>query len=266
MLIADPHLDSKGHLSNELAKLLKTAREHVAPVVFLGDIFDAMQGPRDPRGEKGSTKKEHEGRDYFDRLVDTAADTFEPFAHSIVYMGTGNHETSVMKHYGTNLIERLAKELRSRTGAMIVPAGYRGWIRFMFQYYQNRRASRAMYWCHGTGGGGVMTFGTLAVRRRSGVVPDADIVVSGHTHEDFSLRIGRYRLSHEGTEYRDDQLHISVPSLKDSQTGKPFSWEGDKELPPKPTGAYWLTFTISEQQDENPLIVANAERIIPSAL
>jgi hypothetical protein len=266
LLLADVHIDSKCHLDKQHRKILDAAKEANAPIVKLGDTFDAMQGPHDKRSAKGSTRSDLDGQDYFDRLVNTAADVYEPYAEQLAYIGMGNHETSVLKHSGTNLTTRLCQELRHRTGKTIVPGGYRGWVRWQFTLRDSCKRSKNMYWCHGAGGGGEMTFGTLKVKRRAAYTPDADIVVSGHIHEDWNLRIARYRLTIHGNETQDEQLHISVPSLKDSSTGKGLSWEHEKEMPPKVSGAYWLTFTASRGERDETNVIANCQRIIADEL
>lgn len=266
LLLSDVHLDSKGHVHSSHRKLLNAAKSIGAPIFKFGDTFDAMQGPHDKRADKGSTRAEHDGPDYFDRLVNTAADVYAPYADLLAYIGTGNHETSVLKHSGTNLITRLCERLNDRYGGHVVPGGYRGWIRWQFEIRGGARTSKNLYWCHGAGGGGEVSMGVLKFKRRAVYLPDADIIVTGHIHEDVNARVARYRLSDHGVEYRDEQLHISVPSLKDSQTGKPFSWEHEKEMPPKCDGAYWLTFTVASDGQHKTIVVPNAQRIIPAEL
>ncbi|MBX3380948.1 MAG: hypothetical protein KF805_12720 [Phycisphaeraceae bacterium] len=266
LLLSDVHIDSKGHVDRSHRKLLDAAKAAGAPIIKLGDTFDAMQGPHDKRADKGATKDEHNGADYFDRLVNTAADVYAPYAHLLAYIGTGNHETAVLKHSGTNLITRLCERLNMKHGAKVVPGGYRGWIKFQFNIRDSSRTAKNLYWCHGAGGGGEVSMGVLKFKRRQTYLPDADIVATGHIHEDVNARVARYRLSDQGFESSDSILHVSVPSLKDSQTGKAFSWEHEKEMPPKCDGAYWLTFTVASNESRATIIVPNAHRIIPAEL
>ena len=92
-------------------------------------------------------------------------------------MGRGNHDTNIINRYGTDLIDRLAEKMRMQHDGLTVAGGSGGWVRFMFeQSAQGGRRSILMKYFHGTGGGALMTHGTLDTRRQGSYLPDADIV------------------------------------------------------------------------------------------
>lgn len=73
-------------------------------------------------------------------------------------------------------------------------------------------------------------------------MPDADIILSGHTHDSWVREVARIRLNRDGSQRHDIQTHIKLPSYKDDY-GDGFSgWAATKGMPPKPSGAVWLEF------------------------
>jgi hypothetical protein len=46
--------------------------------------------------------------------------------------------------------------------------------------------------------------------------PDADVVLTGHTHDDWLMVIPRMRITERGNIHHDEQLHIRVPGYKDA--------------------------------------------------
>jgi hypothetical protein len=73
-------------------------------------------------------------------------------------------------------------------------------------------------------------------------VPDADLVVTGHTHNEWYFPIPRVRLSAKGTPHHDEQLHVKVPGYKDEYADGGGGWHIERGGPPKPIGAAWLRF------------------------
>jgi len=87
-----------------------------------------------------------------------------------------------------------------------------------------------------------VTKGTIQTNRRAVVYPDANIVISGHSHQQWMMPIPRLRINDFGREYRDEQLHLQIPSYKDEITGQVDGFAVEKQFAPKPLGAWWLRF------------------------
>ena len=227
---------------------LEQAKERGAPIMSAGDFFCAMQGKWDRRSSKADLRPEHRCDNYLDALVTTAADFFAPYANQFVTIAVGNHEQSIVDHHETNLIERLIATLHERTGSTIYCGGFSGWIIFQFKD-ASMRAGRSdrnrivLHYDHGYGGGGPVTADMIQYARRAVYLPDADILVSGHTHDAWSRDVSRLRLSPKGVVRQEIQTHLKIPSYKDDY-GEGFGgWTTTKKgLPPKPLGAYWLRF------------------------
>lgn len=250
LLTADRHWDNP-HSNWEMQKKhLERAVKINAGVIDLGDFFCAMQGKFDKRSSKDCIRPEHCNGEYLDSLVDTAIEWFEDYAYHLIRVGRGNHETSIKSRHETDLIYRFVNGLNRRSGASIHDGGYSGWVQFVFTdlAHPNKRKQRFnMFHFHGSGGGGPVTKGTIQTARRSAYVPDAHIIATGHIHEEWNLTTKRDRITNDGVQFQDEQVHIQVPSYKDEYGDGSGGWHVETGKPPKPIGATWLTFHKREE-------------------
>lgn len=244
LLRSDAHEDSTHAKGAMIRRHLDEAKDIDSPVFDFGDLFDAMQGRHDKRRSPDDLDPDHKVEAYFDRLVDDAIDRHRPYASQMVLLARGNHELSVRKHSNTDLSKRLSDALKREPDASLCHVGgFRGWVRFQFtRAGSEQRTSKTMYYSHSAAKGAMMSFGSLNVRRRGSYLPDADIVVTGNSHDEYRITLPRTRLSRDGIEKTDEVLHIQVPSYKDALTERTTGFEPEKEFPPKPVGAMWLKF------------------------
>lgn len=245
LLTGDRHWDNP-HSDQELQrKHLEAARELNAPVIDVGDFFCLMQGRYDPRRDAEAVRPEHQGKDYFDRVRDTAAEFFGPYADQFAVIGMGNHETSILKHNQINMIANLTKDLQRGSHSGGPFAGqYAGWVFFRFYVNGTTQQTMRLKYHHGHGGGGPVTKGIIQTNRRAVFLPDADIVVTGHIHEAWTMPITRERVTNSGRVYLDQQWHISVPTYKDEYGDGGDGWHIETGKPPKPVGCAWLEFEL----------------------
>jgi hypothetical protein len=241
LLLADVHFDSP-HSNRRLLKCyLEQAKAERAGVFVFGDWFDAMQGRDDRRGDKSDLLPKYKAGDYVNRLVDDSADFLAPYAGNIVFLADGNHETGLRKHLEVDILLLLAGRLG------VCKMGYSGFVRFLFKRGVGKNGSpagatrRVMFFHHGSGGGGEVTQGIMRAQRQSAWVGDADIFVGGHTHNQWSVWMERLRLSDKGVVYRDNVLHLCLPTLKDEFT-LAGGFHVERGRAPRPQGAYWLEF------------------------
>lgn len=240
LLTADRHWDNP-HSDHALQiKHLNQAAKLGAGVLDFGDFFCAMQGKYDPRASKDCLRHEHRVDDYFDALVDTAVEFFTPYKNLFIKIAAGNHETAVKKRHEIDLTKRLVKGL----GGVVQIGDYTGWVQFRFIDGSSNKLDIVNLWyTHGYGGGGPVTKGVIQTARRAAYNPDANIIVTGHIHEDWDLTVIRQRLMPDYTIKLEPQLHIQVPTYKDEF--KTSGWAIERGSPPKPVGARWLRFRKS---------------------
>ena len=252
LLRSDVHHDNPKCNQDLERKHLDEAIEYDAPIIDNGDLFCAMQGKWDKRSDKNALREEHRGSNYFDLLVDTAAEFYRPFKDQFAVLGRGNHETAVTNRHETDLTDRLASRMRAH-GSNVEASGYGGFVMFRFvDAAQNKpgnknrakatKDSKILFHFHGTGGGGPVTRGTIQTNRLAVISPDAHIVLTGHTHDEWQMPIPRTRISDRGKVYRDEQLHIRCPGYKDAWEDANSGWEVERMLGPKNLGSAWLKF------------------------
>jgi hypothetical protein len=248
LLRSDVHHDNPKCDQDLERKHLDEALAYNAPVIDNGDLFCAMQGKWDKRSDKNALREEHRGNNYFDLLVETATDFYRPYTNIFAVLGKGNHETAVTQRHETDLTDRLAFRLRQH-GGICEASGYGGWVMFRFCDVAQAgkktatKDSKKIYHYHGTGGGGPVTRGTIQTNRIAVYTPDANVVLTGHTHDEWMMPIPRQRLSEKGRVWHDEQLHVRVSGYKDSWNDGASGWEVERMLGPKTKAAAWLRFS-----------------------
>lgn len=241
LLTSDRHWDNPKSDRRKQKEHLEEARERNAGVIDAGDLFCAMQGKYDKRANKNDLRPEHQEGKYFDALVNTATDWFAPYAGLFDVIGKGNHETSILARQETDLIERLVGALNHKAGSNIQAGGYGGWVKFQFRSGPKRTSVNLKYF-HGSGGGGAVTKGVINTNRMAVYLPDADIVLTGHVHEQWLVELCRERLTQGGNIRRDTQTHICAATYKEEYGDGSGGYHIEKGRPPKPIGAWWLRF------------------------
>lgn len=244
LLSSDRHHDN-AHTDHLMEKRhLDEAVERGAGVIDAGDLHCAMQGKFDPRQDRSALREEYQGGDYLDALVREAASFYQPYSDNLVLFGRGNHEQSILRRHETDLTERTVQAIKTNNPATPLSAGgYGGWVVFCVMRHQTSHIVRMKYY-HGAGGGGPVTRGVIQTNRMAVYLPDADIVLTGHTHDSWVVPIARERVSHNGRVYHDEQLHIRAGTYKDEYTDGHSGWHVETMKPPKPLGAMWLRFSF----------------------
>lgn len=236
LLTSDRHHDSVDSDNRLETQHLDWAMDHDALIFDLGDLFDVMQGPGDRRGRKDKLKDGLQTQSYFNAAPALAFNDYRSYIDHWALMGLGNHETAVMRFYNINLTQSLVEKIRD-AGGVTQMGGYGGWVRFQFLIQKTVRTSVRMKYNHGNGVSPQMTFGTLHIRRQASYLPDADIVVNGHIHDEYIVPISRERLSDAGEVYQDLAWHLRTPSYKDEYKDGREGYVIERPGGPKPIGA-----------------------------
>lgn len=219
---------------------LEEAKKRGAWVIMTGDFFDGMQGRFDGRRSYDQLRPELRREDYYDALVEYAAKFLQPYAKNILLIGDGNHETAVLKYANTNLADRLVGKLNERGKAKIVHGGYGGWVRLLVDRSGAGQGSVMIKYYHGSGGEAPVTRGAIQTNRQAVYLPDADIVVNGHSHNTYYIPIGRERITNKGRMFFDVQHHVRVPGYQQSYGDGSGGWEVSRGGVPKPIGCVWV--------------------------
>ncbi len=245
LLISDAHIDNAHADRSMFERHMRQCRERGAKWISNGDFLCCMQGKWDPRSDTSACRPEHREGRYLDSVVTTTADYIAPHADMALLFAPGNHETAIKRRHETDMNERLVEAAKARNTACHAYAGsYANWVRFLVRGKVRRQIfgnSIVMYMHHGYGGGGPVTRGTIQTSRMAVYLPDADIIWTGHTHDEWIMPIQRARLSLHGRPYLDRVLHVRSPGYKD-EFSEQNGWAVEKGMPPKPKGALWLRF------------------------
>jgi hypothetical protein len=216
LLRSDAHHDN-AHCNQALEREhLEEAKQRNAIVLDGGDLFCAMQGKWDRRKDQSQLRPEYQGNNYLDRLVDEAAEFYEPYVNNLAMLGVGNHESSILKHHETDLTERLVERLNLHTtnDHKIIRGGFSGWVQIKVKRAGASCRGINIKHHHGYGGGGPVTRGVIQTNRMAVYLPDADIVWTGHTHDSWVMPITRERITDMGGLYFDEQVHVKTSGYK----------------------------------------------------
>lgn len=229
---------------------LEEVKERDALILDFGDLFCAMQGKYDPRASMDDIRPEDVGGDYLDRIVLHAAQDYGPYAANWLLLGKGNHESDIRYRNGVDLTSNLAHRLNIEYGGHVYVGGYGGWVRFLFQSPDNRvRSALNLKYHHGSGGGGPVTRGVIQTARQAVYLPDADVVVNGHTHDSWLVPIARERLSAKGRVGRDVVYFVRVSGYKNEYGDGSGGYHVERWGPPKPIGAMWMILKAVSRHD-----------------
>ena len=179
-LFSDMHIDAKHCEREALKRNLDYCNEHYDGILFNGDIFSCLL----PKDLKRFTLAHAfgDGDDILDNIIDFVVDFLKPYAKKIMFVGMGNHETSVLKFHGTNPAARLCRQLKDHGGNPKF-GDYQNLIRFKFEHGNNGRVRSYDLWSnHGMGAGAKRSRGVLEWDLVYAKF-DADLYWMGHNHQ-----------------------------------------------------------------------------------
>jgi len=252
LLLSDLHFDHPKCRRDLLEQHLEQAIKEEAKALINGDFFCLMQGKYDKRANKQDIRPEHIGHNYFDLVVNEAVEWWAKYAHHLLFVGYGNHETSVIKRNEIDLTERFVSTLNYKTGASVLNGGYAGWI--VFDVYRNETTYRKFFvkYHHGHGGGGPVTKGVIQHQRMGAQVDGADVLWMGHVHElyhhvnikEYLSRMKPYR------NMQKVQHDIRTSTYKDEFEDGSFGWHIERGAYGKPIGGYLMQLHYDRTQKE----------------
>jgi hypothetical protein len=241
LLIADVHFDSKYCDRKLLKKHLDEVVEKNAKVLIFGDFFDVMGGKFDKRSNKDDLRPEYNTSNYIDNVIDDAINFLSPYKEYIMFISPGNHELSILKYHETDVIKRLAAALDAEVGT------YGGWIRLRYSFKgSGSRGSYKIAYNHGYGSGGPVTKDVIQTNRKAVYLPDANVIISSHSHDRWIFPIPRERFLQSGQIIQDEQIHVKLGSYKYSYY-KGNSWERQMGHPPKSNPGIWMSIIFNKK-------------------
>lgn len=239
LFISDVHLDSVHCDRLKLKEDLDLAKARNALVFIFGDLLDLMQGKYDPRSNKADLNPKYNTARYIDDVIADVVSFLMPYKDILAFYSPGNHETSVEKRIEYGIVDKICQKLDMSQG------NYSGYIYCRFFAYLDGGHSQPIIvsYHHGYGGGGPVTRDVIQTARKAVYLPDANIVISGHTHDRWIVPITRNRLTRYG-ESTDQQWHLKTGTYQNA----PVNFNGyavEKGLAPKAGAGIWMKYYIS---------------------
>lgn len=247
LLTSDWHFDNPKTNRMLLFKHLEEAKKRNAKIIINGDMLCLMQGKYDPRKNKSAILPEHNGDNYLDLVINDTAEKLIPYAENIIQINTGNHESSVSDRAETNILMRLVERINLLSNTDIQLGGYMGYISLAFKRATSCKTLNLAY-DHGHWGG-VVTKGALSVTRHASIFPDADVIISGHTHDAWIMSHPRYVMNYKKNCVEvKKQWHIKTGTYKE-EFEKGTGWAVEKIAMPKHLGSCWMRVYVPRDTD-----------------
>lgn len=249
-VLSDLHWDNPKCDQDMLKRHLDYCLKEKIPVMIVGDLFCLMQGKGDRRGNKSDIRPEHNNAKYLDSIVETAVEWFSPYASILTVIGYGNHETAIIKHQETDLLQRFVDLMNYKNKSNIFTGGYGGWMVIRKEVKTNTHLTKTLKYFHGSGGGGIVTKGAINLTRALETYENMDIFVMGHIHENSSRNDVRdavqYNPGKRVYELIQKEIHLAITGTYKEEYVDGFGgWHVERGAPIKPLGGRILTLTGS---------------------
>jgi hypothetical protein len=252
LLVSDLHWDNphcdRGLLKNHLDEAVKRN----AAIILNGDTYCCMGGKYDRRADKSLIRPEHNTDRYFDAIVDTSVEWFAPYAKNILLIGYGNHETAIIKHGETDLLQRFASTLNYATGSAVQVGGYGGTIDIRVLHDTIRGVNFVVHYYHGFGGGGVVSKGVIQDQRILAGTEGYDLTWMGHVHELYYHQNMVHRYDRSTKTLIQKPIHqLRTATYKEEWDGGYMGFHTERGRGPKPLGGYWLKLETSRNSSKD---------------
>ena len=252
LLISDLHWDNPKCDRELLKSHLEEAKRRNVKVIVNGDFFCLMQGKGDPRRSKEDIRPEHNNGRYLDSIVDTAVEWFKPYADIILLVGYGNHETSIIHHQETDILQRFVAILNHSCGSKVEIGGYGGVIDFKMHYDSLHSSNFVTHYYHGSAGGGIVTKGVISDQRILAMVEGYDCTWQGHVHELYYHQNIIHRYDRSTKMLLQKPVHqVRTATYKEEWADGYMGFHVEKGRGPKPLGGYWMKLEVDRDKSKN---------------
>jgi hypothetical protein len=188
-LFSDLHADSS---TFQRAAFKRDADKYAAlgaRFLFNGDLFDAILPSDRKRYTRGNDAFTEDAQ--INQRIKFVYDLLLPYVDLIDFIGIGNHEASIVKYSGADLVAFLVRDLNLARDKKLPPiqrGGYQGFLRLIFSDSPKLNEHIRIYDIyreHGKGGAAPVTKGTINIQRLHTTYL-ADLYWLGHSHTDIT--------------------------------------------------------------------------------
>lgn len=177
-LFSDVHFDSPDCDRETLKKHLDFCLKDGRYILINGDWFDAII----LSDRKRSVPHLIENTDnQLNKKLEESYEFLKPYQKNLLFMGRGNHEESIIKYNGIDLLQMLTTMLNMGQEHKVLYGNYANFLRFTFKKKDRKEFNYDMYVHHGSGGNAPVTKGIIDWSR-IGKSVNADLIWLGHRH------------------------------------------------------------------------------------
>jgi hypothetical protein len=200
----------------------------------IGDLYDAII-VTDPRYQKSSDKSE--GDDIIDAQVEKGVGLLEPYKDRILGLGYGNHEKTIIKRAGSNMMKRTCRRLG------VKELGYSGLFKLVFRMEHGVGRTVTIRYHHGWGGGSRTQGADLTKFSKDTAYWDADLFLYGHVHKKQDDEVPRLGLRGKTLIAKPKTMVICGTFLKTYLSGSDATYSETCGYPPTTIGGVNIDIT-----------------------
>lgn len=214
-LFSDVHFDSPDCDRETLKKHLDFCLKDGRYILINGDWFDAII----LSDRKRSVPHLIENTDsQLNKKLEESYEFLKPYQKNILFMGRGNHEESIIKYNGIDLLQMLTTMLNMGQDHKVLYGNYANFLRFTFKKKDRKEFNYDMFVHHGAGGSAPATKGMLDFNSLAKGI-NADLIWIGHKHNsivDYSTPI--MFIDSTGKVIMKNRQCIQTPSYQKGRT------------------------------------------------
>jgi len=215
-LFSDIHFDSPDCDKTTLKKHLDFCLKDGRYILIGGDLFDAIL-LRD--GKRAVNHLMEKTDNQLNVKINDVVEFLRPYKDSILFIGRGNHEESILKYSGVDVLQLVTQLLNTGSKHQIQYGNYANFLRFNFVDNRNKSIIHYdIFQNHGAGGNSPVTKGMIDFNRiMKGTL--ADLIWIGHKHHavaDYSDPI--MYIDQTGEVRMKNRQSIQTPSYQKGRT------------------------------------------------
>lgn len=215
-LFSDTHVDNPNFDQDTFVEHANYCLKDQRYMLFDGDVFDSIIRTDKKRAVNSLLEQ---GDNQLNIKIEKAYELLKPYQEQILFIGRGNHEESILKYSGVDILEILVKMLNSGKKHQIVLGNYANFLRFTWLNSHNRAILKYdIYAHHGAGGSAPVTKGMIDFNRIAKGV-NVDLIWTGHKHNsivDYSDPI--MYIEQNGNVVLKNRQCIQTPSYQKGRT------------------------------------------------
>lgn len=255
--LSDLHI---GHIDSDLQYLRDTIdwiKKKGAVTVLIGDVIDAI-GMKDKRFEINSLDPFF--LPYLDQLyqkqVEVLLDIIRPIKDQILWIMTGNHETTIKKRSAFDAIELISSALEI---PILTDPGFS-----ILRFQASTTTLNIKIWAsHGCFLGGRYRGSKInTLERTSQYFPGCDIYLAGHTHDKWIVEGHQVRLTHKSKiEERRCYFANTGAIMRTYQEKNCDTWASRSVFSPQVPGVCRFDFYLKRHKGDNARYIDTHARV-----